>query len=65
MEDLAQANPDFIKLTDMGKSHEGRKILMLKVGTSPRAPTPGQSGWTAVSMLGTVNHLVFSSALYF
>merc|ERR1719400_1721499 len=36
MEGLAQANPDFIKLTDMGKSHEGRKILMLKVGTSPR-----------------------------
>ena len=36
MEDLAEANPDFITLTDMGKSHEGRKILMLKVGTSPR-----------------------------
>ena len=31
MEDLAKDNPDFITLTDMGKSHEGRKILMLKV----------------------------------
>ena len=36
MEDLAKDNPDFITLTDMGRSHEGRKILMLKVGTSPR-----------------------------
>ena len=36
MEELAKDNPDFITLTDMGKSHEGRKILMLKVGTSPR-----------------------------
>ena len=36
MEDLAKDNPDFITLTDMGRSHEGRKILMLKVGTSPK-----------------------------
>ena len=36
MEKLAEDHPGFITLTDMGRSHEGRKILMLKVGTSPR-----------------------------
>ena len=36
MEELAEDNPDLITLTNMGRSHEGRKILMLKVGTSPR-----------------------------
>jgi len=36
MEKLAADNPSFITLTNMGSSHEERKILMLKVGNSPR-----------------------------
>jgi len=36
MEKLAADNPSFVSLTDMGRSHEDRKILMLKVGNSPR-----------------------------
>jgi len=36
LEQLATDNPSFITLTDMGRSHEDRKILMLKVGNSPR-----------------------------
>ena len=36
LEELAENKPNFVTLTEMGKSHEGRKILMLKVGTSPR-----------------------------
>jgi len=36
MEQLAADNPDFVTLTDMGRSHEDRKLLMLKVGRSPR-----------------------------
>jgi len=36
LEQLAVENPGFISLTDMGRSHEGRKIIMLKVGNSPR-----------------------------
>jgi len=36
MEKLAADNPSFITLTNMGSSHEGNKILMLKVGNSPR-----------------------------
>jgi len=35
MEKLATDNPSFVTLTDMGRSHEDRKILMLKVGRSP------------------------------
>ena len=50
MEDLAKDNPDIITLTDMGKSHEGRKILMLKVGTSPRG-----SGTRAVWVDGGIH----------
>ena len=36
MELLAEDNPSFVTLTNLGSSHQGRKILMLKVGTSPR-----------------------------
>ena len=36
MEQLAADNPSFITLENLGSSHEGRKILLLKVGTSPR-----------------------------
>jgi len=36
LEGLAAENPDFVTLEDMGSSHEGRKLLMLKVGTSPQ-----------------------------
>jgi len=36
LEKIAADNPDFVTLTDMGRSHEGRKLLMLKVGKSPR-----------------------------
>jgi len=36
MEQLAADNPEFITLTNMGTSHEGRKILMMKIGKSPR-----------------------------
>jgi len=35
MEDLAAANPDFTELVDMGRSVEGRKMYMMKVGRSP------------------------------
>jgi len=36
MEQLAADNPDFVTLTNMGTSHEGRKILLMKIGRSPR-----------------------------
>jgi len=36
MEQLAADNPSFITLTNMGMSHENRKILMMKIGTSSR-----------------------------
>ena len=36
MEQLAADNPSFVSVENLGESHEGRKILLLKVGTSPR-----------------------------
>ena len=36
MEQLAADNPSFVSLENLGNSHQDRKILMLKVGTSPR-----------------------------
>ena len=33
---IAAENPDFIKLTEEGTTHEGRRLVMLKIGTSPK-----------------------------
>merc|ERR1719392_500327 len=36
LDQLAADNPSVIKLTELGVSHENRKILMMKIGRSPR-----------------------------
>jgi len=35
MEQLAKDNPDIVTSTELGRSHEDRKILMFKIGRSP------------------------------
>merc|ERR1712107_903078 len=36
IDQLAADNPSVVTLTELGKSHEDRRIVMLKIGRSPR-----------------------------
>merc|ERR1712032_1468999 len=36
IDQLAAENPSVVKLTELGKSHENRRIVMAKIGRSPR-----------------------------
>jgi len=39
IEEIAVAHPDIVTVTDLGRSHEDRKILMVKIGRSPLGPS--------------------------
>ena len=36
LDGLAADNPGLVRLTEMGRSHEGRRIVVARVGRSPR-----------------------------
>ncbi len=35
MDQLARENPNLVSVADVGKTHEDRRIVLMKVGTSP------------------------------
>ena len=68
LEDLAQRHPDFVHLEEVGRSHEGRPLLGVRIGRGALgAATPsvlvdagmhGREWVTVATVLATIGHLV-------